>query len=295
MKTIDDSDIGNFKQHLLAKGRQPATVESYGRDSETFLEFIDEVGLSVGDISGKTLTEFQDNLANKGIRPNSLRRTVIGVRQFYRYLQDVKSWDTNPLDESIIPDRQDVQILNLQSETIDLLISKINAEDSYLKRCRDLCLIYLLGYEGVKVTELIDLEWRDFLYASDGGRLRIAGPRSRTIHLEETSTLALREYRDQIRQLLGSANSFNSAAKVMVSFKGVDGKHWTPHLTRHGVKFALYELGAAVGSKKLNSEDLRHFAIAHKVDQGMTPETIMNHFGLRTLGNIGKHLKADID
>jgi integrase/recombinase XerD len=293
MKTINETDIGNFKQHLLAKGRQPATVESYARDCETFLEFIDEVGLSHGDISGRTLTEFQNSLINKGIRPNSLRRTVIGVRQFYRYLQDANSWDKSPLDESVIPDRQDVQALNLESSTFELLVSKVNSETSYLKCCRDLCLIYLLGYEGVKVTELIELEWRDFLYASDGGRLRISGPRGRTIHLELVSTSALREYRNQMRQALGSGVSFNSSSKIMVSFKGLEGKHWTPHLTRHGVKFALYELGTAVGSEKLNSEDLRHFAIAHKVELGMTPEMIMNHFGLRTLGNIGKHLNNE--
>jgi hypothetical protein len=65
-------------------------------------------------------------------------------------------------------------------------------------------------------------------------------------------------------------------------------------MTRHGLKFIVYELGDKVGAKSLNTEQLRHFAVTHLISQGMAPDEIMAHLGLRRLGNIAKHL-ASVD
>jgi hypothetical protein len=61
-------------------------------------------------------------------------------------------------------------------------------------------------------------------------------------------------------------------------------------MTRHGLKFILYELGDKAGLSKLNTEQLRHFAVTYLIGLGRTPEEIMAHLGLRRIGNIAKHL-----
>ncbi len=295
MNSIDEMDIQKFKEYLVGIGRQPSTVESYGRDSVAFLAFVEKSGISIGDISTNTLVEFQEVLRSKGIRSNSLRRTVIGVRQFYRFLQDSRQWDQNPFDETVIPDREDQFQSRLDQTTISKLFASVLAEPANLKSLRDRCLLHLLAYEGLKVTELIELRWQNFLYASDGGRLKIEGPRSRTIHIERSTTTALMEYRNNFRDKVKQMRDFQLSERILLGFKGTDSKHWETAITRHGVKFALYELGNNIGLKKLNCEELRHFAISHKVELGASPDSLMNHFGLRTLGNISKHLRIESD
>jgi hypothetical protein len=61
-------------------------------------------------------------------------------------------------------------------------------------------------------------------------------------------------------------------------------------MTRHGLKFILYELGDKAGLAKLNTEQLRHFAVSYLIAEGRTAEEIMLHLGLRRLGNVAKHL-----
>ena len=43
--------------------------------------------------------------------------------------------------------------------------------------------------------------------------------------------------------------------------------------------------------KKLNTELLRHYAINFHLELGKSPEDVMEHFGLKQLGNIGKHAR----
>ena len=63
-------------------------------------------------------------------------------------------------------------------------------------------------------------------------------------------------------------------------------------MTRHGLKFILYEWGEKAGTKHLNTELLRHFAVTHLLREGRSPEEIMQHLGLRRMGNIAKHIAA---
>lgn len=288
MKTIDRSTIERFRQHMTAKGRQPSTVESYSRDCETFLDFLSDVGIGVQEVEGATLTEFQSHLKNRGIRDNSVRRSVIGVRQFFRFLQDDLKWDQSPLDESPIPERQEKFSHRVTPENMAGLCSAAVAEFPRLKGYRDLAMLLLLGHEGLKANELIELQWRDFMRAGDGGRLTIRGERARTMTLEAETTEAV----SQLRDILKTADQKmidGPTTPMMLSFKGADGSHAMPGLTRHGVKFALYELGHLAEIKHLNSEDLRHHAMSHKVRLGFTPEMLMNHLGLRTPGKISRH------
>ncbi len=62
-------------------------------------------------------------------------------------------------------------------------------------------------------------------------------------------------------------------------------------LSRHGLKFLLYELGEETGIKGLNSEILRHFAVYFLLAKGLEIEEVMNRFGLKRPGIILGHAR----
>jgi integrase/recombinase XerD len=292
MATIDENTIQRFTADIASKGRVPATIESYRRDCLAFLKFFNEAGVAVEDLEPSILLEFQNYLRSKNIKDNSIRRSVIGIRQFFRYIQTERGWNASPFDESIIPKRNDHFDPRIDAKKFELLKSALVDEGSTLKKHRDLALLMLLGIEGLKVAELIGLSWRDFFGSTATGTLRIKGNRDRTIQLEHETTEALMLYRNQV-SVFSKHGSLDPKAKIMIGFKGVDASHSLSHLTRHGVKFALYELGNRVKINFLNSEDLRHHAMAHKVSLGFTPEMLMVHLGLRTPGKAVLHFKID--
>ncbi len=59
-------------------------------------------------LNQKTLIAYSKHLSeNNAEKINSVRRTIIGVRQFYRFLEDEKILQQSPFEEVPIPERSE--------------------------------------------------------------------------------------------------------------------------------------------------------------------------------------------
>ncbi len=280
-------DIDGFAQYLSKKGKQPATIESYCSDMRGFVDYAQKSGLPIKMIELNTLVHFQQYLKEHDELPNSIRRKVIGIRQFYRYMADTKKIQASPFDAIAIPERSELRIKSEKIKKIDDHINTSPLPQSF-KAKRDLAALCLLGLEGLKVSELVLLTWADILLSPDCTSVRVPGQRQRTISIDPLASRCLMIYREAWIQ-----ETQNQAfTKVFVGFKGRDASLVLPEVTRHGVKHMIYEIGNSLGIKHLNAETLRHLAIDHLIAKGLSSEAIMNHLGLRAIGNIAKHFKA---
>jgi len=318
--------VRGFCEHLRLTGRQRATIESYGRDARMFLEFLTENRIPIGDVSPDLLLAYQTHLRHEiGERDNSIRRHVIGVRQFFRYLagQDGerrngaesavdtdakrakamtgKATDTqgaSPLDFAFVPERDESLGRQLTDAEINRLLSLAGQTSPALKATRDRALVALLALDGIKANELISLGWENVAFEGSRGILKVPGSRSRTITLDPQTVAALRDYANEYRLMqtqqttAGSSGARPSGQRMFVAFKGKESVLTLPEMTRHGMKFIMYELGERAGIHGLNSEMLRHHAITWQMSLGKSPEAIMEHLGLRRLGNIAKHFAS---
>jgi integrase/recombinase XerD len=288
---VDHHTVDRFAENLKSRGKQPATVESYCRDAQRFLDYIGRFKLAANQVEPETLLAYQDFLRQDcEERDNSVRRTVIGVRQFFRFLTEARVLSSTPFDMVPIPGRDESLPTGLEEEDVEALLSLAAAGRPEVKAARDAAMVSLLAREGVKANELISLTWRDHLSERGQASLRIGGSRARALLLSEATAERIAAYRvryDRVRHPV----ILNSPEKRMfIAFKGRDAASPLPEMTRHGLKFILYELGAKAGLPKLNTEQLRHFAVSYLLSIGKAPEEIMVLLGLRRIGNIAKHL-----
>lgn len=291
--------VQEFSAFLKESGRQPATVDSYARDARTFIAYLHSLGLSITQVESDTLVHFEEYLRQeKHERENSVRRSVIGVRLFYRFLVETGNVASTPFDEVPIPQRQEELPKALQGLDWDELVKAATSDASPLRSSRNLTILCLLALEGVKATELIELEWKDFLDFESGSTLQIHGQRKRTLPLGPDTLNAIRAYRSLLGDLVGTSSKdplAKQGIRMIVAFQGRDGGTILPKMTRHGLKFIIYEFGEKIGLGHLNSEILRHYAVTHLLSEGKSVEEIKTHLGLRRAGNITKHLGAQAD
>lgn len=284
---VDTELLEKFADALRSKGKLPATVESYCRDAKEFLSYLERHRLPKSQVEPETLVAYQSHLSTDGEdRENSVRRKVIGVRQFFRFLTDTRAISSTPFDDVPIPSRLDHLPQGLEEKQIFRLLGACTSP-SLLKEGRDLAILCLLAFEGLKANELIELSWDDFICIGSGGSLRIRGQRSRSIALQPQSAERLLNYKERFGSIVPDAKK--AECSMFVSFKGKDGASLLSTMTRHGLKFMLYELGEKAGVPHLNTELLRHYAVSFQLSLGRSPEEIMQHFGLRRMGNIAKH------
>lgn len=284
---VDTELLEKFADALRAKGKLPATVESYCRDAKEFLSYLERHRLPKSQVEPETLVAYQSHLATDGEdRENSVRRKVIGVRQFFRFLTDTRTISSTPFDDVPIPSRLDQLPQGLEEKQILRLLGACQSQ-SLLKEARDLAILSLLAFEGLKANELIELNWDDFIPMGAMGSLRIRGQRNRSIALQVQSAENLKAYKERFDSMIPTARK--AECSMFISFKGKDGASLIPSITRHGLKFMLYELGEKASVPHLNTELLRHHAVSFQLSLGRSPEEIMQHFGLRRMGNIAKH------
>lgn len=292
MLTVNNLKVSEFRAFMAGQGKQRSTLESYSRDIQNFADFLAETNTSTGDVGPQVLEEYKLWLLNRGSKSSTIRRAVIAIRVFFRWLESSGQLHGNPLEDLPVPAHEQIAAREIPDEKINAMLANTNLSPSSLKAARDRSLVLLLTREGLKASELVALKWSHFLCTGESGRLLIVGDRSRTIALESETTEALKTFRKIVQTDSRTKVAFAATSPLFISFKGADARSLIWGITRHGLKFAIYELGESVGIQKLNAEQLRHLAMAHKISLGFSPEMVMNHLGLRRIGNIGKHVGA---
>ncbi len=289
--TQNEEILKRFAQNLLARDRQAATVESYTRDAAEFLRYLDSFKIGLKDVQPETLLAYREHLsfAEKD-KENSVRRKIIGVRQFFRFLAAEKLISATPFDEMPLPERDERLKAPIRPGQIESALNALRPTN--LKTARDIAILRLLSYEGIKAHELIEIMLQDFVGSSQKATLFVPGVKSRSITLEPETNAAIETYLDYFRAWLETrtASQQENFRWLFVSFKGKDGSLVLPRMTRHGLKFMLYEIGERFRIPHINTENLRHYSIEHLLGQGWDAEQVMQHLGLRRLGNVGKHL-----
>ncbi len=278
-----------FSSYLSKKGKQKATIVSYHTDIKLFLKYLLSLNQNPLHVEKSHLEAYQDYLdSDKKKQPNSIRRKIISIRQFYRALAQGKFIKTTPLDDLPIPERFDKEHPLLEEGDIDLLLDVASVEHNLLKSCRDRAIISTLAFEGLKVSELIQLTWQDLIIHNQMATLRVTGTRSRVINLSEETHNLLKNYKEQIEKW-DPYSLVSSNTSVFIAFKGRDTLNFSHKISRHGLKFLLYELGVKSGMTKIHTEMLRHHSIQFQMELGKNTSDIMDHLGLRQPGIIAKH------
>ncbi len=289
--TVDQKSVERFGESLARRGKQPSTVESYCRDAQRFLDYLTRCRLPVTKVEPETLIAYQDHLrADLEEADNSVRRTTIGVRQFFRYLTETKALKGTPFDAVPIPERDERLPKGLDHDDVFELMTVALAGKPPVKAHRDATIVAMLAHEGLKANELINLRWSSIIEERGGGSILVGGGRSRSVPLSKETRDQLKSYREAYQGVHQSPGLPSKERRVFVAFKGRDAASSLPDMTRHGLKFILYELGEKAGVKSLNTEALRHYAVSHMLGLGLTPDQIMERLGLRRMGNIAKHL-----
>jgi site-specific recombinase XerD len=147
MLVLSSAHIDAFGKALKRHGRLDATVESYCRDASQFLIFLQQNQLPIGNVAPETLQQFGEWLQYEKLeRRNSIRRSMIGVRQFFRFLSESGSIVGSPFDDVAIPSRDDTLGWRLDDEEVDLIFEAADAGHPTIKRLRDKALLCLLAF-----------------------------------------------------------------------------------------------------------------------------------------------------
>lgn len=254
-----DNWLDNFLNYLIVeRGLSKNTVESYSRDLQKFLGFMEE-NTSVGwvETDNVAIMTFLLKLKSQGLSSRTTGRNLSAIRMFFRFLVRegiVKADPTVTIDSPKIRPHLP-SILNVSE--VDSLLSQPDTNTG--RGLRDKAMLEVLYATGIRVTELVSLKIASvnlevgFLIAFG------KGSKERIIPLGETAQLYLKEYIARARP------NYLKKRLSQFLFLNASGKE----LTRQGFWKILkrYALKAGI-NKKLSPHTLRHSFATHLLERG---------------------------
>lgn len=182
------------------------TSVTYRSHLNQFLSWCKELDCSPFALTRPQLAYFRDWLLHCGLKPSTVAMKLTVIRQFYAAAQSYRFTKTNPAIHLAVRATfsPPTTIKSLTSEEVSYLFSLLTQDDS-LRTLRDRLILSFLVLEGVRVSEIHDMneEAIDFTFRA----IRIG---KETIYPRDDTFTLLRSYLnacEEVRRLDASGNT----------------------------------------------------------------------------------------
>lgn len=259
--------------HFLRVERQLAanTLSSYRRDIEDYIEHIHKVqGINVlMDVERAHILQHLHALRNAGKTARTVARHISAIRSFHQFLLREKIVKGDPTVHLEMPqiEQKLPQVLSIQE--IEALISSPNVGKP--QGIRDVAMLELLYGAGMRISELIALNFQDVHLTMGFVRVFGKGGKERIIPLGYEAIRACEVYVGGARgQLQGTY------PKTDALFINQRGKR----LTRQGCWKLLKEHAKKAGiTKEMSPHILRHSFATHLIENGADLRSVQEMLG----------------
>ncbi|HEV2317610.1 MAG TPA: site-specific tyrosine recombinase/integron integrase [Thermoplasmata archaeon] len=232
--------VGRFQRILQAQERSPCTVKQYGHIARTFLGY---VGKPLEQVGSRDVEKFREYLAlQRHYSKNSMYTTVRGLSCFFRTFQV-------EVERGLEPPRRPERLPHYLSEEETHRLFEASRGSS-----RDYAILHVLGYGGLRVSELCSLRIEDIEYERNLLHVRSGkGDKDREVVIEETTRAALERYLTD-RAVEGPEDPrlfpvTPVTVERMVRKRAAEAhiaQKVTPHVLRHTLATALLRRGCDI-------------------------------------------------
>lgn len=194
--------LQEFLDYLQYEKRySPCTIIAYKTDCEFFLSFISDHDVLMDQVDNEIIYAFTALEIKMGHSRGTCRRRRCALKQFYRYLFNNGYIESNPFELlGIFKDEKKVP-LYLDEEQVDDILEK-NEERTDAVKVRDLAIVAMLYYTGMRVAEMTKLKLYDIRLDQHMVRVMGKGRKIRVIPFSESCAQYLRNYIDDFRPKL---------------------------------------------------------------------------------------------
>ena len=268
----------------LERGLSTNSIQSYTRDIEKLMSFLDSNSITVGplQIDKGTIQQFIYEIA-KIVNPRSQARIISGLKSFFNYLIFEDYRIDNPLDLIESPKIGRKLPDTLSENEIDNLISAIDLSSSEGERNR--AMLETLYGCGLRVSELIGLKISDLFFEEDFIKVTGKGDKQRFVPISSVNKKYITIYRNEIRVHLNIKEGFQD-----ILFLNRRGKQ----LTRAMIFTIVKNLATKINlQKNISPHTFRHSFATHLLENGADLRAIQQMLGHESITTTEIYMHVD--
>ncbi|MFA7081339.1 MAG: tyrosine-type recombinase/integrase [Bacteroidales bacterium] len=255
----------NYINYLLTeKHYSEHTITAYSIDLKQFEDFILKIfeKEDAKDVSSPMIRDWIMHLSENNNTNRSINRKISSLRSYFRFLIKMQELEANPLLKILPVKTSSRNPVFLMEEDMSRIINMEYEKD--FEGIRDKLIIELLYATGMRKSEILNLEEKDFDYGKQEVRIYGKRRKERIVPIHKQIIDLLNDYMEQ-KQIIGqgektllvskdnsplSIYQFNKIVEKSLSSSQVERK--SPHVLRHTFATHLLNEGADI----MNVKDL---------------------------------------
>jgi integrase/recombinase XerC len=279
-------EIERYMHHLRAERHaSPHTLRSYRSDLEELQSFLAGEGQRARDPSvGKvSIDDLRAYAAQKlrAARRSTVARKVAAVRGFFSFLAARGTIRRNPAAELLAPKIERRLPVFLPIDDTERLLNGMGDGDAWAER--DRAMLETLYSSGLRVSELVGLDWQHVDFENECVRVFGKGRKERIVPLGEVALDALRSYRKRLR---------DDGVETAAVFLNRRGRRLTTRSVARFVKRYALRSGTPVAA---TPHSLRHTFATHLMNQGADLRSIQELLGHSSLSTTQRYTHVNLD
>jgi integrase/recombinase XerC len=264
-----------------SRGRSKNTVVNYAVDLAQFADYLESTGAEPsGELDRETLRGFLRELSGYGFSRNSIARKLSSLRGFTKYLTsihvlkgDIGAGLRGPKASASVP----------RALAYEDVLKMLEAGGSGKKNTRDRLILELLYGAGLRVNELVSLEWNDVDIDERELRVKGKGAKERRVYFGKPA-------RDLLERWKADAASKGRATEGDFPVFHPE-KAGARRLTERTVHRMVVSVSRAVGLYGVSPHTLRHSFATHMLERGAPLRVIQELLGHESLATTQRYLK----
>ncbi|MFC5448007.1 site-specific tyrosine recombinase XerD [Paenibacillus aestuarii] len=266
-----NTDLQAFIRFLaVERGRSKNTLESYNRDIQQFMIYLEQHGITAWKDVGKThVAGYLSSLKQLGRASATVSRCLVSIRAMMQFLIRERKMETDPtlLVDPPKLEKKSPKVLSV-SETGKLLEAP---QTDSSPGARDKAMLELIYATGIRVSELVALNVQDVHL--DLGYIRCTGKadKERLIPISKISARCLAIYMNEHRTKL-----LKKSPEEEALFVG----HLGTRMTRQGFWKILKRYAEETSLEQdITPHTLRHSFAAHLLENGADLRSVQEMLG----------------
>lgn len=286
----------DYLEHLeLERNLSPHTLRAYRGDLDRFLSFLARDYLNVrpaevrpADVEPAAVRAFLAAMTRCGLTRRSQARALSAVKSLFRFACLQGRLDANPASRVRTPKQEQILPRHLRPGEIERLIEAPSSEGALGHR--DRALLELLYATGLRVGELVSLDWHDVDIEARVLRVLGKGGKERMVPFGAPAAEALKIWLRHSDELL-SRRKAPAADQEPVFLNNRGGR-----LGDRSVRRIVDRHSAAAGVPSgVHPHTLRHTFATHLLEEGADLRTIQELLGHSSLSTTQRYTHVEIE
>jgi len=285
--------IEQYRAHLREERNvSPHTLRNYLSDLTQFQQFVVErkwVLDSRGQVDARKIDihmvrAFLASLT-PGRKKSSVGRKIAALKRFFRYLLVTRQIDADPMTSIHSPKQEKPLPAFLSVDDIFQLLGAIKVKTGL--DVRDRAVLEVFYSTGIRVSELVGLNWADIDFRLEIVRVTGKGSKERIVPIGEIALQALLDYGQEQRKRWNRTCKGENAV-----FLNNRGERITARSVARIVEKHLKQAGIHI---KMGPHGLRHSFATHLLNSGADLRSIQELLGHASLSTTQRYTHVNLD